>query len=81
MNTQIFPITIEVKALVCGNPNFSPNTNAVELVAEMIKDAKANCFRSLRHSTAEPNESFEAYIEGKIRAYEAIEASLIKNQS
>jgi hypothetical protein len=81
MNTQIFPIAIEVKALVWGNPNFSPNTNAVELVAEMIKDAKANCFRSLRHSLAEPNKNFENYIEGKIKAYEAMKQSLIKNQS
>jgi hypothetical protein len=81
---QTFPITVEVQALVCNNSNFTLNTHAVELVAEMVKDAKTMCLRLISKRLIEngSNEDDELikYLEGKIKAYEFMEQSLIKNQ-
>jgi hypothetical protein len=70
-----FTVTLKVKALVNNNPNFPENAHAIEIVEEMIKDAKCQCIRLT--GRAEPdNMVLVNYLEGKIKAYEAIERSL-----
>lgn len=82
---KTFPIVIEVEALECHNSDFPLNTHAIELIAEMIHDAKSHCHRIITQRLVENNSNDEddliKYLEGKIMAYESMEKSLIKNQN
>ena len=72
-----FTVTLKVEALVNDNPNFPENAYAIEIVEEMIKDAKCHCLRLVgRAADREYNVALVDYLEAKIKAYEAIEHSM-----
>jgi hypothetical protein len=76
---------VEVTALVCTNENFTENTHAVEIVAQMIQDAKMRCItmkmsEGLNQLEETDRQNFRAYMDAKVKAYESMEATLIKNQ-
>lgn len=72
-NIKEFIITFKVKALINTNPNFPENTHAVEIVGEMIQDAKSQCLRLVGRTN---DKGLQKYLNGKITTYESIEKTL-----
>lgn len=67
---------MKVRALVNSNPEFPENAHAIEIVNEMVTDAKCQCIRLAGRAEAQGDTKLENYIDAKIRTYEAIEETL-----
>lgn len=74
-----YTLLIRVKALENLNDNFSNNAHAIEIVEEMIKDAKCQCIRLSGKAENESNTGLVKYLESKIKTYDYIEKSLVDN--
>lgn len=79
LDIKDYSLLIRVKALENLNDNFSNNAHAIEIVEEMIKDAKCQCIRLSGRAEIDGNNVLVKYLEGKIRAYDYIEKSLADN--
>jgi len=76
MNTKEFIVTVKVQAQVNTNTEFPENAYAIDIVGMMINDARSQCIRLSGLAERDGNSELMAYIEGKIKAYDAIEKTL-----
>lgn len=71
---KTFKFQIEVKAIINTNSNFHESAHAHCIINDLFQDATNNCLRMQRK--APNNKELQHYLEGKIKAYEAIQKTI-----